>query len=276
MLLFERPPRPTDFDDKMSARRREVRNAVEARRKPTFDDGTWKAYKAHFADAQHGRCGFCESEVLPTETGDVEHFRPKGEISELIEEGREPRKWASNVEGRRLRTISEWGYWWLAYEWTNWLFACSRCNSGWKRTLFPVAEDPRQLPPVEGQTETPLLLDPFGAEEPGNHLAFDALGQISPVAGSRTGAETIRVLGLTRESLRRPRQRIAERVFNLTVQFLAELDEDKVPEPSIAEELIWHGDPKKAPHAGMVRIVFEQSVPMTWSELVESYGNLEG
>ena len=40
---------------------------------------------------------------------------------------------------------------------------------------------------------------------------------------------------------------------------------------SPAEEILWHGA-AEAEHAGMVRILFEQEVPMTWPELVEIYG----
>ncbi len=48
---------------------------------------------------------------------------------------------------------------------------------------------------------------------------------------------------------------------------LLQLAEGQEPEPSAMEEILSHGEPD-APHAGMVRVVFEQEVPgMTWSDL---------
>ncbi len=85
--------------------------------------------------------------------------------------------------------------------------------------------------------------------------------------GSRTGIETIRTLGLSRESLRKPRWKIASRIYDLVDQILLQLVEGREPDASVTEEFLSHGQPE-APYAGMVRIVFDQEVPtMTWSEL---------
>lgn len=270
MLLFRRPVKPRHFDRNMTSRRERVEALVRAGKVPSFEDDVWRSYKDHFTRVQHGKCGYCEAYVLATGTGTVEHFRPKADLSELLEEGHE-RPGTSNVEGRRIRSISGQGYWWLAYEWTNWLFVCERCNSGWKRTLFPVADKPRrELPPVQGAREESLLLNPFERRNPGNHLRFDDLGQISAVDGSRIGIETIRTLGLYRESLRKPRFNIAKRVYELVDQILPGLAKGQAPDPSVAEELLSYGQ-VEASHAGMVRILFEQEVPvMAWSELEKS------
>lgn len=56
----------------------------------------------------HGKCAYCESRITSICNGDVEHFRPKGKI-----EGANP---------------SKPGYYWLAAEWENLLFACPFCN----------------------------------------------------------------------------------------------------------------------------------------------------
>ena len=55
-----------------------------------------------------GKCAYCESSFRAVYIGDVEHFRPKGEIKE------EPKK--------------EPGYYWLAASWDNLLLSCRNCN----------------------------------------------------------------------------------------------------------------------------------------------------
>lgn len=56
----------------------------------------------------HGKCAYCESRITAIYNGDIEHFRPKGKIQNAIR----PRP----------------GYFWLASEWENLLFACPFCN----------------------------------------------------------------------------------------------------------------------------------------------------
>ncbi|MFC3160233.1 TIGR02646 family protein [Chryseobacterium arachidis] len=55
-----------------------------------------------------GKCAYCESKIITIYNGDIEHFRPKGEIQEA--------------------KPSKPGYYWLAAEWENLLFACPFCN----------------------------------------------------------------------------------------------------------------------------------------------------
>ena len=56
----------------------------------------------------HGKCAYCESKITAIYNGDIEHFRPKGEIQEA--------------------NPNKPGYFWLASEWDNLLFACPFCN----------------------------------------------------------------------------------------------------------------------------------------------------
>jgi hypothetical protein len=59
------------------------------------DKAVRKTLKAMF----HGKCAYCESRITTIYSGDIEHFRPKGG-----------------------------GYYWLAADWDNLLFACPFCN----------------------------------------------------------------------------------------------------------------------------------------------------
>ncbi|PTX61615.1 uncharacterized protein (TIGR02646 family) [Kordia periserrulae] len=70
-----------------------------------------------------GKCAYCESDILATYVGDIEHFRPKGEIEELKPTGN-----------------SKPGYYWLAADWDNLLFSCRNCNQKSKQATATVAE----------------------------------------------------------------------------------------------------------------------------------------
>ncbi len=265
MLLFRRPPKPRDFEQRMAPLRQQVETSMQAGERPEFEPPAWQGYKEHFARTQHGKCGYCEAPALATGVGDVEHFRPKGEVSELRDD---PQSWGSerpglaNIARRDTRPVSDHGYWWLAYSWGNWLLACERCNRGWKGSLFPVAEDPR--PELSRDAaETPLLLDPFGSENPGTHLRFNELGHVEPLAISRMGFETVRTLGLDRHRLRDSREEKAKRIHAL-VRKLASVEGDRLD--TTLDDIREMGRPEY-PHAGMVRIVFEQETGLDWATL---------
>jgi len=63
------------------------------------------------------KCAYCESRFFHVYSGDVEHFRPKGEIEEGLP-SKKP------------------GYYWLAAEWTNLLLSCRNCNQKLKHQIF--------------------------------------------------------------------------------------------------------------------------------------------
>ena len=88
---------------------------------------------------------------------------------------------------------------------------------GWGATRIPPWSawpwgSPRRLPPVEDEDETPLLLHPFGAEDPVDHLRFNELGEICGITDE--GKATIEVCGLWRESLRDARSEKAELAYD--------------------------------------------------------------
>ncbi len=107
------------------------------------------------------RCMYCEDSAAT----DIDHFVPKA---------RDPT---------------------LAFAWTNYLAACSGCNSNYKRSEFP----------VDGNGQS-LLVDPT-AEDPSVHLAFSpTTGRYVAVDNSPKGVESIRVFGLNRQTLASARQ----------------------------------------------------------------------
>lgn len=173
------------------------------------DSSHWTAAKGSLKRESFGKCAYCEAPTTTVAHGDVEHFRPKSV------------------------------YWWLAYCWDNWLFACQICNQSYKRDQFPVAGQPMQEWALDGadleaiagslapcpldgdarydlaayaretETERADLLDPY-REDPATVLAWeiDEIDRIIRAAPAASDASTtrraeacVRVLGLNREEL---------------------------------------------------------------------------
>lgn len=154
----------------------------------------------------HGKCAYCESTFLHVYSGDVEHFRPKGEIQEA----------APNTKP---------GYYWLAANWNNLLLSCRNCNQklthalhgeSVRRTMgkmnqFPLSDLTRYVRrhdhPLGIQDEEPfrLLLNPC-VDNPEDHLEYGDQGVIKPKKdvygnGSIKGIASINVYVLQRVPL---------------------------------------------------------------------------
>ena len=130
----------------------------------------------HF-DLFGGKCAYCESAPRDTSSGDVEHFRPK-----------------RGVTGEPDHP----GYYWLAYDFTNFLPSCELCNrAAGKRNYFPV-KGQRVVVPGPVDQEEPLLINPL-LENPGRHLEFTKLGTV----GGRTpeGKTSEEIYDLNRSQL---------------------------------------------------------------------------
>jgi len=83
----------------------------------------------------------------------------------------------------------------LSFEWSNYLAACSGCNSNYKRDEFPTADD-----------GTALLIDPT-QEEPADYLVLSpTTGLYVAIDNFGKGSESIRVFGLNRSGLVTGRQ----------------------------------------------------------------------
>jgi len=80
----------------------------------TNKSGAWKPAKDQLRSEAHGKCAYCEAPTDMVAHGDVEHFRPKSK------------------------------YWWLAYCYDNYLYACQVCNETFKLDHFDI--DGTRLP----------------------------------------------------------------------------------------------------------------------------------
>ncbi|MCZ6701778.1 MAG: hypothetical protein O6940_01925 [Ignavibacteria bacterium] len=163
----------------------------------------------------YGKCAYCESLITSTHPGDVEHFRPKGKVTDL--NNQTIKKIKNGVE------IIHPGYYWLAYELSNLLPACEDCNrtsSGnsegqkiGKWMKFPV-KGMRAWVPGEEKKEKPLLINPV-IEDPGEHLEIDNLGILHPKNNGERGETCIQIFGLNdRPSLVEERKLMYKQVKN--------------------------------------------------------------
>src|SRR4051794_7502532 len=76
-------------------------------KKVQFKSTFWKDAKVQLKKESKGKCAYCEANTEVVAHGDVEHYRPKSL------------------------------YWWLAYTYDNYLFACQICNQVYKSDHFP-------------------------------------------------------------------------------------------------------------------------------------------
>jgi len=168
------------------------------------------------------KCAYCESKFLHVYSGDVEHFRPKGQIAE-----------APNPKP---------GYYWLASNWDNLLLSCRNCNQKLKHLTIGKTEKETmgkmdQFPLYEGgvyvrshindiSTEEPfrLLINPC-IENPEDFFKYDIKsGVIIPkpteTKAKKMAEESIRVYVLQRVPLVQARERKA-------IQILAQIQRVK-------------------------------------------------
>lgn len=150
MIRLEEIPPPEDADEIRELELARIRrDFIDRGTLPTHDDfgslycgrGERKPWRAKLLNGQHRKCAFCETKEQERYRT-VEHLRPK-------------------ARARRQNSEESSGYWWLAWSWSNLVFACQGCNSD-KNCDYPLARTSRplvaeQLPPGR---EVPLLIDP--------------------------------------------------------------------------------------------------------------------
>jgi hypothetical protein len=277
VIRLPRPAEPPEFDARVTAARAKLAKSVRERRKLEIDE-VWGEFKPVFSRAQRGRCGFCELPVTAGQPGDVEHFAPKSDVRRFTgapgEEGMQ-RPDSANLRGRRPALLSDLGYWWLAYDWGNYLLACRVCNSAWKGNLFPVREPPaRVAPPTAASAggEVPLLLNPFGRRDPAAHLQFNADGSVEPRKGSVFGRETIRTVGLHRANLVQERGYAVARAREAMGRAARAAQRGTPPARNRALRELWDLGKPAAYFPGAVRSVIVQELALSWHDLDELFG----
>jgi len=235
MIKVERPANsaPIGLVDEGRAERRANRLAILAGQKPNFTAYSTQAVRAQLAAIFGRKCVFCESLLAGTQSGDIEHYRPKGRV---VIDATPP-----------LRTkIRKDGYYWLAASWSNLLIACADCNrprtqpdfDGSSRVIgksnyFPLADEATRASGPRGlRNEYPLLLNPC-IDDPDEHLVFLDDGRVEPALinglESRKGKASIQYLGLARAELLQMRARHRRTVIAAIRHTIAALEEGRDP-----------------------------------------------
>lgn len=136
----------------------------------------------------HGKCAYCESQILHIDYGHIEHFRPQSLFPHLT------------------------------FEWENLLLACGKCNGQEnKDNNFPEEAD-------DGSLINPCDDDPA----PHFDFVFDEQAQISSVYGKTSRGElTEKILNLNRPDLLRQRSKHVQRLVFIALK-AAENDEKAI------------------------------------------------
>jgi uncharacterized protein (TIGR02646 family) len=137
--------KPYDFGTEWQAiASRETDKAIAAHQQgQTYEfKAIWGALKEHLQYTFHGKCAYCDAKFLHIGFGDVEHYRPKGAVT--------------NEQGHKIHP----GYYWLAYELSNYLPSCQKCNQKAKKNQFPISGTRATQPGDPLDQEKPLLINP--------------------------------------------------------------------------------------------------------------------
>ena len=174
--------------------------ASEINRRSTI----WTALRSELAELSNRKCWYCEARQERSDMP-IDHFRPKNRVGE---EGCENHP----------------GYWWLAFEWENFRYSCTYCNSrrrdvktettGGKADRFPLRDEANRCwtPDDLLSEEQPVLLDPTVRTDPGL-LWFDEDGSAHPKHSEsnatwpyRRARESIDIYHLNHSDLKEARQ----------------------------------------------------------------------
>lgn len=156
----------------------------------------WREFKDWLLSLSEGKCWFSEAKDIYSHF-EVEHFRPK--------------KKAKNIDG-----VEREGYWWLAFEWTNFRI-CGNVGNRKKGTFFPLREGSFVATSANRSIEDEIyyLLDPTDPDDP-NFLAFNEEGNAIPAPGLEKWQKervevTIKLLKLYHEPLAEARRDVWRR-----------------------------------------------------------------
>lgn len=129
----------------------------------------WQELKGLLSELSAGKCWYCESREIRSDYM-VDHFRPKGSIAGVDDHS---------------------GYWWLAFDWKNFRFSCTYCNSKrsdaetgivlGKHDHFPLVQEAFRIYSEfdDCALEQPMLLDPTRRMDP-KLLWFEPDGRAVP------------------------------------------------------------------------------------------------
>jgi uncharacterized protein (TIGR02646 family) len=211
----------------------EVRSKVETGRVTarkaaiTAKNTLWSDLSDLLAEQSNGKCWYCESKELRSDNP-IDHFRPKGKVVECPDHQ---------------------GYWWLAFDWSNYRYACTYCNSrrveadsaGGKHDHFPLFTPPDwNKCQADTNVEKPMLLDPTKANDC-KLITFNQNGEACPNESDtlsdafKRADKSIELYHLNHKNTTRARKQIHQEIRQL-VASTNELFEQGLNAQSIAIE----------------------------------------
>jgi len=207
--------------------RRLVAQSLLERGRHNFKPETYghESVRRHLNAIYNSKCCFCETDTSAGATLQVEHFRPKAKVTG-----------AANHPG----------YYWLGYQWSNLLLACSSCNNR-KRNNFPITGQRTFEPPIhpdgtldESQChsthptlagENPQLVNPETDPDPMRHFRFLADGRIEPLTAE--GEATIEKCYLFRGALVKARKKVYDNIFNKFLKHFERFNQARISEDQL-------------------------------------------
>jgi hypothetical protein len=247
-------------------RKRAAERTAKFAKAKKFDDKApiWSEVKPVFMRFQgENKCIYCERKFGSVEAStvehDLEHFRPKGNVS--------PWKVPAELAKLKLKiqqpAADNCGYYLLPYHLENYSSSCKTCNTIYKLDRFPVAasyeytgKDPKTL-----LAEEPLLLFPVGAwdVDPEQVIEFHGyMPQVKAVAKGKLrarGLVTIAFFGLDDLDKRSDLFRERAEIISIMYRFLREATDGKAPaaERREAQAAIARWISDKSRHANCAR-----------------------
>ena len=185
----------TNLPDKLSLSNRAelILDSITTKNKHVFQSKVYRDTTLETLEKLYNyKCAYCETDTSAGAPMQVEHYRPKAKVTE---------------------DSAHLGYYWIAYEWSNLILSCSKCNNK-KRNRFPVLNNRISIPilGVNGLPTNEFNLANsliFAGEEAQllhseidiieDHFLFKENGEI--VGQTPKALETIRICGLNRKEL---------------------------------------------------------------------------
>jgi uncharacterized protein (TIGR02646 family) len=179
----------------------------KARNKAISTKGLWSDLSGILAEQSKGKCWYCETNEIRSDSP-IDHFRPKGNVAECDDHP---------------------GYWWLAFDWKNFRYACTYCNSrrvevesaGGKQDHFPIFVPPDWNKCADdSNVERSKLLDPI-EDNDCKLLTFNDNGEACSVVEDEESDEykkvekSIELYHLNHKPTTRERRIIFQRIRNL-------------------------------------------------------------
>jgi uncharacterized protein (TIGR02646 family) len=176
-----------DFGEWQRKASAETTKAIQAHddgSKYEFSDSIWRDLKDYLFRLFKQKCAYCEGGRGGQTPGAVEHYRPKST------------------------------YYWLAYDYRNYLPACPECNTK-KGSGFPLLDETRRARHHKQSIdeEKPALISPYEGDTVWNEFSWDILWDdnswsakfITARPASRRAEATIEIVGLNRDRLQEDR-----------------------------------------------------------------------